>query len=77
MKKCGALWKRRSKEGRDFLAGVLNGKELPKIDEDIPIIFFKNDRKETEKQPDYFLFLSEPREKKEEPQPEKEQDVPF
>ena len=79
MKKCGALWRRKAKDGRDFLAGVLNGKEIPKIDDDISIMFFKNDRKETEKQPDYFLFLSEPREKKEERQLKEDnpEDVPF
>jgi len=57
--KIGALWVRKSQDGKSFLSGVLND-----LSGDIQIAVFKNDRKESENQPDYNIIRSEKREQK-------------
>ncbi len=53
-RKIGALWLKQSQDGRQFLSGVIQD-----LSGDINIAVFKNDKKETEKQPDYNIVLSE------------------
>lgn len=53
LRKIGALWLRKSKDGKDYMSGVLND-----ISGDIRICVFKNDKKENDKQPDYTLSVS-------------------
>ncbi|MFH1052777.1 MAG: hypothetical protein V1779_17795 [bacterium] len=58
-RKIGALWSRKSNDGKTFLSGMLND-----LSGDIQIAVFKNDRKEKDNQPDYNIVLSEKREQK-------------
>lgn len=58
-RKIGALWTRKSNDGKTFLSGMLND-----LSGDIQIAVFKNDRKEKDNQPDYNIVLSEKREEK-------------
>ena len=53
----GALWSRKTKDGKTFLSGILND-----LSGDIQIAVFKNDRKEKENQPDYQIILSQKKE---------------
>lgn len=55
-KKLGALWKKTSKAGNEYFSGVL---ELGQ--DKVRIVVFPNN-KENERQPDYSIFESEPRE---------------
>lgn len=55
MTKLGALWIKTGKKGK-FMSGVI------KIDDvETKIVVFKNDRKESDKHPDYNIMLSEER----------------
>ena len=67
--KCGAFWIRKDKSGNSYLTGVIENDSLPST-EKIPVVVFKNKKKESEKQPDYLMFLSEPK-------PQKDEDAPF
>ena len=67
-RKIGALWQKKSQEGKVFLSGVLND-----LRGDIYIAVFKNDRKESDNQPDYNIVLSERQEQK----PKQENDEFF
>lgn len=50
----GALWLRTSKkDGRTFLTGKIGSQE---------VVVFQNDRKKNEKEPDYRIYRSQPRE---------------
>lgn len=72
-RKIGALWIRKSQDGKTFLSGVIQD-----LSGDINIAVFKNDRKEAENQPDYNIVLSE----RSKPQPQADQgpgpeEIPF
>ncbi|PIV21217.1 MAG: hypothetical protein COS40_08565 [Deltaproteobacteria bacterium CG03_land_8_20_14_0_80_45_14] len=69
MTKCGAFWLKKDKNGKAFMSGIIENDSLPST-EKIPVVVFKNKKKESEKQPDYLMFLSEPKS-------QKEDDVPF
>lgn len=53
----GSLWLKESKAGDKYFSGVLKD-----LRGDIPVVVFKNNKKETENQPDYLLYRSEPKE---------------
>ena len=55
-KRIGALWLKTSKDGETFYSGVIKD-----LRGDIPIVVFKNTRKEKETQPDFNIVLSEGR----------------
>lgn len=55
MTKIGALWMKEGKKDK-YMSGVI------KVDgQEIKIVVFKNDRKESDKHPDYNIMLSEER----------------
>ena len=74
MMKLGAFWLKKDKNGNSYMSGMIDNDSLPHT-EKIPVVLFKNTRKSEEKQPDYLLYLSEPREEK--PKKIDEDDVPF
>ena len=51
--KIGALWVRKSKDGRTYMSGLIKD-----MHGEIQIAVFKNDKKEKENQPDYNIVLS-------------------
>lgn len=53
-KQIGVLWKKESKDGKKYLSGVLD----LGLDGEAHIAIFPNDRKDTEKQPDYRIVLN-------------------
>ena len=57
--KIGALWKRKTQDGKVFLSGVLQD-----ITGDIQIAVFANDRKEKDNQPDFNIVRSEQKEER-------------
>lgn len=59
-RKIGALWSRKTEEGREFFTGVISD-----LRGDIQIVVFQNDKKQSDNQPDYDILLSEPKEKEE------------
>ncbi|MCR4342558.1 MAG: DUF736 domain-containing protein [Patescibacteria group bacterium] len=72
-RKIGALWIKKSQDGRNYLSGVIQD-----LSGDINIAVFKNDKKEADKQPDYNIVLSE----RSKPAPQVEgapgpDDIPF
>jgi len=56
-KKIGSLWLQKTKDGTDrqYMAG-----KIETIFGDIKIVVFKNEKKESNKHPDYNILLSEP-----------------
>ncbi len=72
MIKLGALWAKKNRNGVPYMSGTLDNDAMPHTSK-IPVILFKNIKKDSEKQPDYYLYLSEKREEK----PEKQDDIPF
>lgn len=56
-KDCGALWLNTAKSGTKYMSGVV---EIDGVKH--KIVVFKNNYKKDEKQPDYRIFPSEPRE---------------
>ncbi len=65
MLKIGALWNRVAKKtGVAFITGIIDNDALPHT-EKIPIVVFKNTRKQAANSPDYLMFLSEPAKQKE------------
>lgn len=61
-KRIGALWLKKSGEGKNYMSGVLEDLRGP-----IQIAVFKNDKKEAgSNQPDYNIVLSGDRTKKDE-----------
>lgn len=50
----GALWSKTSARG-EYMTGTING---------VKVVCFKNDRKSSEKQPDWRVLKSQPREPK-------------
>jgi len=59
-RKIGALWSRKTSEGREYFTGVISD-----LRGDIQIVVFRNDKKQSDSQPDYDILLSEPREQEE------------
>lgn len=59
-KKIGALWLKKTKDGKQYFSGVLTD-----MRGDIPVVVFRNDKKK-DKQPDFQIFISEPQKKQEE-----------
>ena len=57
----GALWKRKSGDGKSFLSGVI---EFPGIN--IPVAIFPNENKKADNHPDFKVVWSKPQEKKQE-----------
>jgi uncharacterized protein (DUF736 family) len=57
-RKIGALWSKKTNEGKEYLTGVISD-----LRGDIQITVCTNDKK-TENQPDYDILLSEPKEGK-------------
>lgn len=55
----GSLWLKESKDNTKYFSGVLKD-----LRGDIPVVIFKNGKKESEKQPDYLMYRSEPKEEK-------------
>lgn len=55
MEKLGALWRQKKKKDNvEYLKGNCKG---------VPIIVFLNDDKHSEKSPDFYIYLSEKKEK--------------
>ena len=57
-RKIGALWSRKTSDGKEYLTGVISD-----LRGDIQIVVFRNDKK-TENQPDYDILLSESKQEK-------------
>ncbi|MDQ5987360.1 MAG: hypothetical protein CSYNP_03100 [Syntrophus sp. SKADARSKE-3] len=70
--KIGALWKRKTQDGKTFLSGVIQD-----IRGDINVAVFANDRKDKDTQPDFNIVRSEQREQREEAKQEKNDDFNF
>jgi uncharacterized protein (DUF736 family) len=70
--KIGALWKRKTQDGKTFLSGVIQD-----IRGDINVAVFANDRKDKDNQPDFNIVRSEQREQREETKQEKSDDFNF
>jgi uncharacterized protein (DUF736 family) len=58
-KKIGALWSKKTKEGKEYFTGVISD-----LRGEIHIVAFRNDKKENENQPDHYILLSEPKKDK-------------
>jgi uncharacterized protein (DUF736 family) len=61
MKKLGALWLRKDKDGASYFSGSLED-----LAQDIPVVVFKNNKKEQDNHPDYIVYRSEPQAEKKE-----------
>lgn len=57
-RKIAALWSRKTEDGKEYFTGIISD-----LRGDIQTVVFKNEKK-TEKQPDYGILLSEPKEEK-------------
>ena len=71
----GALWKKRTRDGKQFLAGNIevDGKK-------IPIVVFANDRKTEERFPDYNILPGRDRDaalQQVAPPPGEAEDIPW
>lgn len=55
-KSIGALWEKTSKGGTKYFSGVFESG-----DQKTNIVIFQNNRKEKDNQPDWQIFLSEPK----------------
>ena len=55
-KSIGALWEKTSKSGTKYFSGVFESG-----DQKTNIVIFQNSRKEKDNQPDWQIFLSEPK----------------
>ena len=58
-RKIGAPWSKKTAEGTEYFSGVISD-----LRSDIQIVVFRNDKKQTDNQPDYDILLSEPKEEK-------------
>ena len=56
-RKIGALWSKKTGEGKEYFTGVISD-----LRGEIQIVIFKNDKKQSENQPDCDILLSEPKE---------------
>ena len=56
--KIGALWQKTSSKGLVYFSGVIESPNKTAI----PVIIFANTRKNSPKQPDFEVYLQEPRE---------------
>jgi len=52
-----SLWKRAAKNGKTYFSGIVDLGLAGSVN----VVIFQNDKKKTEKQPDYYGMLSEPR----------------
>ena len=52
MKKICGLWIRETKDGRKYFGGDVLG---------FPILVFKNDHRKSDRDPEYWLYIAEPR----------------
>jgi hypothetical protein len=59
MKKVGALWSRVAKSGKPFITGIIDRNELPAT-EKVSVVVFENTQRQSDKSPNYLMFLSEP-----------------
>lgn len=55
MKSCGSLWKKTSGNGNNMLSGFIDLGALGKVN----IMVFPNQKKEGEKQPDFFVAVND------------------
>ena len=55
--KIGALWSKKTSDGKEYFTGVISD-----LRGEIQIVVFPNDKKQNDKQPDYNILLSEPKE---------------
>ena len=69
--KIGALWVRKSKDGKTYMSGVIEKDMIGalfmraiKEDKDISIVCFKDNEKKNDKMPDFKIIVSEPQERK-------------
>lgn len=69
--KIGALWLKEGANGKYF-SGVIED-----LRGDVPIVIFKNDRKEQDNHPDYIILRSEPMERPTHTEKAEEIDSPF
>jgi hypothetical protein len=88
MKKVGALWSRIARSsGKPFITGIIDRNELPAT-EKVNVVVFENTQRQSEKSPNYLMFLSEPAAAKSAPQgdmfsqeteagPMNDDDIPF
>ena len=60
-RKIGALWSRKTEEGKEYFTGVLSD-----LSGDIQIVVFSKDSKSNDNQSDYDILLSEPKKEDEE-----------
>ena len=60
--KIGALWLKKTKEGRSYMSGVI---EFPGVK--IPFAVFKNEEKQQENHPDYNVIWNPPQEQSQKP----------
>ena len=68
----GALWLKTSKEGNNYMGGmvVINGVKTN-------IVVFKNNNKKEDRQPDYNILQSKPLDKKQAVVSETQEEIPF
>jgi hypothetical protein len=59
MKKVGALWSRVAKSGKPFITGIIDRNQLPET-EKVSVVVFENTNRQSEKSPNYLMFLSGP-----------------
>lgn len=59
LKRLSGLWLKEGKKGK-FMTGNLNSEAMDWIENNGPcnLLVFKNDRKESDKHPDYYLFAA-------------------
>jgi len=84
MQKVTGLWKSKTKGGQHMLSGKINDRAMEPIERvtnGSRIIILENKFKETERHPDYNLFIAPPddEQQQQQPQPKKDDfgDVPF
>ena len=76
LKNIGALWLKTREDGTKFFSGTINNG----IHGDINIMIFKNEKKESEKSPDYRIAMATDDEKKSATAPkegESDGEIPF
>lgn len=56
-KKLGSLWQHKTKEGRTYFTGTIE----VVIGQPLKIVALKNDKKNSDKSPDWNIVLSEPK----------------
>ena len=65
----GALWRQKSKAGKEYMSGTING---------VKVVVFANEYKKEDKHPDYRIFdQDERKEQQAPPPPPSDDDLPF